>query len=103
MKIIKQIYDQIEEELEGGLEYAKCAVEHKDDFPSVAKTWYEISQAEASHVDLLHRQVVMLINEHRMKHGQPPEAMMAVYNHLHEKAIEKMEKIKRYQEMYRQG
>ena len=102
MKIIKRIYEQIEDELEGAKEYAKCAVKHKEEFPALARTWYEISLAETGHVDMLHKQVVNLINEHRAKHGQPPEAMMAVYNFLHEKAIEEMEEIKRYQEMFRQ-
>lgn len=103
MKIIKKIYDQIEEELEGGLHYAKCAVKHKEEYPALARTWYEISMAEAGHVDMLHKQVVNLIAEHRAKHGQPPESMMAVYNFLHERSIEKMQEIKRLQEMFRQN
>lgn len=103
MKIIQKIYDQIEDELEGGLEYAECAVKHKEDYPNLARTWYEISIAETNHVDMLHKQVVSLIGEHRAKHGEPPEAMKAVYNHLHERAIDKMSEIKRFQEMYKQG
>jgi hypothetical protein len=102
MKIIKKIYEQIEEELEGGYHYAKCAVKHKEEHPALARTWYEISLAEVGHVDMLHKQVVALISEHRAKHGQPPESMMAVYNFLHERSIEKMQEIKRLQELYRQ-
>ena len=102
MKIIKKIHEQIEEELEGGLHYTKCAVKHKDEFPALARTWYEISLAEMSHVDMLHKQVVGIISDYRAKNGQPPEAMLAVYNYLHERAIEKAEEVKRYQEMYRQ-
>lgn len=103
MEIIKKIYEQIEDELEGGLEYAEEAVKHREDFPAIAKTWYEISMAEVGHVNLLHKHVVTLIAEHRAKHGEPPEAMMAVYNFLHERSINKMEEIKRYQEMFRQS
>jgi hypothetical protein len=102
MKIIKKIHEQIEEELEGGLHYAKCAVKHKDEFPALSRTWYEISLAEMSHVDMLHKQVVGIISDYRAKNGQPPEAMLAVYNYLHERAIERAEEVKRYQEMYRQ-
>lgn len=102
MKIIKRIYEQIEDELEGAEEYAKGAVMHKEEYPALARTWYEISLAEMGHVDMLHKQVVGMINDHRAKHGQPPEAMMAVYNFLHERMINEAEEVKRYQEMYRQ-
>lgn len=102
MKIIKKIYEQIEDELEVAEEYVKCALKHKEDHPTLARTWYEISLTEVNHVDMLHKQVVSLISEHRAKHGEPPEAMKAVYDFLHERAIEKMKEIKALQEMYRQ-
>ena len=75
---------------------------HKEEYPALARTWYEISLAEMGHVDMLHKQVVSMINDHRAKHGQPPEAMIAVYNFLHERMINEAEEVKRYQEMYRQ-
>lgn len=102
MKIIKKIYEQIEEELEGGREYAMCAVTHKEDFPSLARTWYEISLMEVNHVEILHKQVVGIIADHGSKHGEPPAAMQAVYNFLHERSVEKMQEIKRLQEIFRQ-
>lgn len=102
MKIIKKLYEQIEDELSGGLEYAKCAVNHKEDHPALAKVWYDISGVEVGHAETLHRQVVQLIGEYRARNGQPPEAMKAVYDFLHERSMAKMEEIKRYQELYRQ-
>lgn len=102
MKVIKKLYEQIEDELEGGLHYAQCAVNYKEEYPSLAKTWYDISQVEVGHAETLHRQVVSLIGEYRAKNGQPPESMQAVYNFLHERSVEKMQEIKRYQEIYRQ-
>lgn len=102
MKIIKKLYEQIEDELSGGLEYAKCAVNHKEGLPALAKVWYDISAVEVGHAETLHRQVVQLIGEYRARNGQPPEAMQAVYDFLHERSMAKMEEIKRYQELYRQ-
>lgn len=101
MKIIKKLYEQIEDELSGGLEYARCAVNHKEDHPALAKVWYDIAQVEVGHAETLHRQVVSVIGEYRAKNGEPPEAMRAVYEFLHERSMEKMQEIKRYLELYR--
>jgi hypothetical protein len=102
IKIIKKLYDQIDDELDGALDYAKDAVEHADEHPIVAKTWYEISLVECTHVDLLHKRVVEIITDYRAKHGEAPAAMQAVYDYLHKKAIDKMAEIRRYQDMYKQ-
>lgn len=43
MKIIKELSEMIEDELEGAEYYAKQAVYLKEDHPSLAGTLYEIS------------------------------------------------------------
>lgn len=101
MKIIKKISEQIEEEIEGAEEYIKLALKYKDENPGLAKTFYDISTDELRHVDLLHTEVVMLINEHKKTAGEPPAAMLAVYDYLHEKQIAAVNKVKMYQSQYR--
>ena len=103
MKIIKKLADMIEDELEGAEHYAKCAIQHKEDNPSLASTLYEISVQEMHHVSMLHEQVAKLIEKHRKEHGAPPPAMQAIYDWQHEKQIEEAAEVKRYQEMYREG
>ena len=88
MKLIKDLTEMIEEEIEGAGHYAKLAVMHKSDMPVLAKTFYDISTDEMRHVDLLHSEVVKLIEEHRKTKGEPPASMLAVYDYLHEKHIE---------------
>ena len=39
------------------------------------------------HVNLLHTQVVAIIEEYRKKNGEPPEAMKTLYDILHRKHI----------------
>ena len=101
MKIIKQISEMIEDELEGAEEYIECALKHKDDNPTLAKVFYDISMQEMTHVDLLHGEVVKLIQQHQKEHGDPPPTMMAVYEYMHDRQIKWTNKIKMYQMQFR--
>ena len=100
MQIIRYLEDAISDEIEDVKDYAMKAAELKDQFPGLAQTLYTISTQEANHQAMLHAEVVKIIDEHRRTHGEPPAAMMAVYDYLHKKHIEKMAEAKRYQEEY---
>lgn len=101
MTIIKKIADMIEDELEGAEHYAKCAVKWKEEHPTLAKTFYDISTDEVRHVNLLHGEVVNIIETHRKTHGEPPANMLAIWEYVHEKHIEKMNEVKMLQNQYR--
>jgi rubrerythrin len=94
MKIIKELTELVEEELEDAEKYIKLAFAHKDDNASLARTFYELSTQEMNHVAMLHEEVVKIIEEHRKIKGDPPAAMMAVYDYLHKNPIVKEFKIK---------
>lgn len=96
MKQIKKISEMIEEELEGAEEYAKAALMHKTDNPNLAKTFYDIANEEMRHVDMLHGEVVRMIETHKREHGAPPAAMQAVYDYLHERQIEEAKEVRTY-------
>lgn len=100
MKLIQELEEKIEDEIHDIKEYARMAAEVKDKHPTLAQTLYTISTQEASHQAMLHAEVVKLIEEHRKMHGEPPASMMAVYDYLHKKHIEKMAEARRYQEAY---
>lgn len=101
MKLIKCLTEMIEEELEGAENYAKKAVEHKELNPELARVFYEISLQEMNHVNLLHAEVAKLIEKHRKDHGEPPVAMMAVYEFMHDRHIAKANIVKVYQSQYK--
>ena len=103
MKIIKELSEMIEEELDGAENYARCALKHKEDSPALSNVFYEISTQEMRHVHMLHDEVVKLIKTHREKHGEPPAAMMAVYEWEHNRQIERSQKIKILQNQFRDG
>ena len=101
MKLIKELTEMIEEEIEGAEEYVKEAIKLKHERPSLAKTLYDISNQEMAHIDMLHAEVVKLIEEHRRMHGEPPAPMMAVYQYLHERHIDKANNIRMLQNEYK--
>ena len=101
MKLIKEIEELIEDEICDVKKYAKMAAELKTEHPALAQALYTISTQEDAHQAALHSEVVALIEEHRRKHGEPPAAMMAVYDYLHKRHIEKLVEARRYQDLYK--
>lgn len=101
MKIIKELSEMIEEEIDGAKEYAKNAILYKENYPTLANVLYTISNAELEHVNMLHDQVVTLINKYRAENGEPPESMKAVYDYLHEKHIDNVNEVKTYQGQFK--
>lgn len=101
MKIIKTLEDLIEEEIHDVKKYAKLAVEFKEEHPALAQVFYNLSTQEDTHQATLHTEVVKIIEEHRRTHGEPPAAMMAVYEYVHKKHIDALAEARTYQEMYK--
>lgn len=101
MQLIEKLSDQIEDELCDAEKYIDCAIKLKDEYPSLASTYARISNEEIGHVNLLHEQVIALINEYRQKNGNPPEKMQGIYDYLHKKHIQKANEIKIKQALYK--
>lgn len=101
MKIIQKYVELIEEELESAENYIRMAIKHKEDNPKLAKALADISNDELRHMGILHDEVVEVIAEHRRTAGEPPASMLAIYNYLHERHIDKANKIKMMQAEYR--
>lgn len=100
MKLIKKMSKMIEDEIEGAECYVKTALKLKDERPELAKMFYSLSLDEMEHMSKLHNVVVDVIAQYR-KEGEPPAAMMAVYEYLHNKHIDYAAEVKAMQEMFR--
>ena len=101
MKLIKKLEELVEDEIHDVKKYAKLAAEVKAEHPSLAQVLYTISTQEDTHQAAIHTEVVKIIEDYRKKHGEPPAAMMAMYEYVHQKHIDALAEARRYQEIYR--
>lgn len=103
MKLIRDLEERIHDEIGDIKWYAKKAAEMKADHPTLAQVLYNISTQEDAHQAAIHNEVVKIIEEHRRTHGDPPAAMMAVYEYMHKKAIDELAEARMYQDVYKRA
>ena len=81
MKVIEKLENFIDSEIRDAEVYAKCALKYKESDPTLVRQ----------------------IEQYRKTKGEPPAAMQAIYDYLHEKQIDKAKDVKSCQSMYRNG
>lgn len=101
MKIIEKLSEMIEEEIEDADKYIHCAMNMKDERPLLAEVFYKLSTEEMQHMAALHDQAAKIIDEYRKAKGDPPPAMLAVYDYLHKKHKAKAAEVKNMQLIYK--
>ena len=72
----------------------------RGDYPEVAEVLNMLSAEEMKHMQMLHNQVVKIIENYRKTNGEPPASMLAIYDYLHEKFIDEAKEVKMLQQMY---
>ena len=102
MKIIKELADMIDDEIEGARHYVKKALAYKVDHRDLADTLYSLSLEEMGHITRLHEEVTRLIELERQNNGEPPATMMAIYEYVHGKHMDRVKEITEYQSLYRE-
>ena len=102
MRLIKKLSDMIEDEIDGAENYVRTALQQKTDRPELARLFYTLSLEEMDHMKRLHDAVAALIAEYRRTEGEPPAAMLAVYEYLHDKHIDAAAEVRQLQAMYKE-
>lgn len=100
MEIIKQLVENIDDELQDAEKYIGLACEMKHKNPILADLYFKLSNEEMTHMTLLHDQVKKIINEFKTK-NEVPEGMQVLYDYLHKRQIEWASKIKVKQDYYK--
>ena len=103
MKILTKMIDKANDTLEEVEWYAEKALHYKADNKSVADTYNKIADMHITIYDMLHKEMVNLIDEHkRMGHTPPPE-MLAIWDYEHEKLIKEFAEAKTMVDEYKKS
>ena len=94
MLLIKKLCTMIKEEICDAEKYANCALKYKDEDKTLADVFYNLANEELRHMEMLHGQVVRIINNYKSTKGAPPPAMQAVYDYIHEEQIENTNEVR---------
>lgn len=101
MKMLRNIVEDIHEELEGAKHYAMLAMEHKSTNRDAADKYAEMAKQEMSHAEKLHDMAVKHIEKHTVDGAAPPAAMKTIWDWEHEKLIECMGEVRALLDLYK--
>ena len=79
------------------------ALEYKESKPELARIMSNLSAAELQHVSDIHAIVLEEIDAYRREHGEPPVDMLAIYNYIHEKHVNKVADVRVMLNTYKLG
>lgn len=101
MKEIKELVEHIEEEMEDAHKYARLAGLYKGKDDGLSGLYMELAGQEMQHMDKLHSKAQEIIARFRKEKGEPPEAMMAIWEWEHGRMMDKAGKIRAMLDMAR--
>ena len=101
MLIIKHLSEMIQAEIQDAEKYAKHAVSYQDKDPELAAVFFRLANEELVHMDLLHDQVVRIINEYKASGNNPPEGMLMIWDYLHGELVRDVNEIREIMSFYR--
>ena len=101
MKEMKEIFDEISEEIDGAEKYAKEALRLHDSEPERAMMYLEMSKQELNHLDRLHEMAKRIVRKYKEEGKTIPPGMQEIYDWQHEKMIKCVAWIRQLHQMYK--
>ena len=101
MKILKHMIEKSEDTLDEIEWYAEKALHYKAEHKAVADVYNKIADMHITIYEMLHKQMVDLIDEHRRMGHNPPPEMLAIWEYEHEKLIKEFAEAKTMVEEYK--
>lgn len=102
MKEIKEISKDIECLLDKAEHFAKQAILFKPKYAAIAQRYANDSNELLDMMNGLHSDIVNIITNYRKEQGEPPAPMMAIYDYMHERFMEKAAAVKNLLDLYKQ-
>lgn len=103
MKILSKMISKANDTLEEIEWYAEKALHYKSDHKSVADVYNKIAEMHITIYDMLHKEMVGLIDEHKRIGHQPPAEMLAIWEYEHEKLIKEFAEAKTMVDEYKKS
>lgn len=94
MKIMRKLYDQTMEELDGVIEYSNCATSCYNHHPDLAKMYVNMGKQELEHAETLHNMSKKLAESKINEHVDP--MLMELWEEMEQAKIDKMALAKAY-------
>lgn len=101
MKALTHLIEKANDTLEEIEWYAEKAIHYKNEHKSLADTYIKIAETHIAIYDMLHREMVNLIEEKKRNVQNPPPEMLAIWDYEHEKLIKEFKEAKVLVEEYK--
>ena len=101
MLMLKDLVENIREELEDVKKYAAASARVKLEDPALANVYADLGMEEMKHAEKLHRAAVELIDKATANGKEAPQAMRAIWDFEHKIMIEEMARAKHLLEISR--
>ena len=103
MKILKHMIEKAHDTMEEVEWYAEKALHYKADHKAVADIYNKIADMHIGIYDMLHKEMVTLIDEHKRMGHQPPPEMLAIWDYEHEKLVREFAEAKTMVDEYKKS
>ena len=101
MKILTHLIEKAHDTMEEIEFYGEKAMIYKNEHKSLADTYNKIADMHITIYEMLHKEMVNLIDEKKRSGIVPPPEMLAIWNYEHEKLIKEFKEAKTLVEEYK--